>query len=172
MTAQNSISKVLQNATTMSQGIRAKKVAMAIADGMKAESTAMLRSALVKEGAVPLLLGVQREAVRSADGLEFLPDATLQESASTAFDALVLPDGDQAVDVLVKDGHVIGLLQDQYRLCNTILAVGASSKLLEKCGIPTELLDGSPDRRVLVAGATADIAPQFIAAIAQTQRGC
>jgi|HubBroStandDraft_1064217.scaffolds.fasta_scaffold12001_2 catalase len=158
------------NATTNSQGIRAKKVAMAIADGMKAESTAMLRSALVKEGAVPLLLGVRREAVRSADGLEFLPDATLQESGSTAFDALVLPDGDQAVDDLMKDGHVIGLLQDQYRLCNTILAVGASSKLLEKCGISKELPDGSPDRRILVAGATADIAPRFIAAIAQ--RGC
>jgi catalase len=170
------------NATTPGPGIRAKKVAMAIADGMKAESTAMLRSALMKEGAVPLLLGVRREAVRSADGLEFVPDATLQESGSTPFDALVLPDGDEAVDHLVKDGHVIGLLQDQYRLCNTILAVGASSKLLKKCGIPTQLPDGSPDRGVLIAGSTADVAPQFIAAIAQhahagralrhAQRGC
>jgi catalase len=166
------------NTITKGQGIRAKKVAMAIADGMKAESTAMLRSALVKEGAVPLLLGVRREAVRSADGLEFLPDATLQESGSTRFDALVLPDGDEAVDYLVKDGHVIGLLQHQYRLCNTILAVGASAKLLQKCGIPTELPDGSPNRGVLVAGASADVAPQLIAAIAQNaysgraQRGC
>jgi catalase len=160
------------NATPNSQRIRAKKVAMPIADGMKAESTAMLVSALVKEGAVPLLLGVRRGAVRSADGLEFLADATLQESGSTPFDALILPDGDQAVDCLVKDGHVIGLLQDQYRLCNTILAVGASSKLLRKCGIATQLPDGSPNPGVLVAGATTDIAPQLIAAIAQSQRGC
>jgi catalase len=154
------------DATTV-RGIRAKKVAIAIADGMKAESTARVRSALVREGAVPLLLGIRADVVRSADGQEFLPDATLKDSSSTPFDALVLPDGDEAVDYLVKDGHVIDLLHDQYRLCNTILAVGASSKLLEKCGIPKEFPDGQPDRGILVAAGSADIAPLLIAAIAE-----
>jgi catalase len=83
------------------------------------------------------------------------------------FDAMVLPDGAEGVAALARDGHVVEFLKDQYRHGKTILALGASSQLLQKAGIATTLPSGDEDPGLLIdEGGTAN-AQAFIAAVAQ-----
>jgi len=132
-------------------GIATRKVAILIADGVEGGTVSRIVDALTEAGAVTRLLGGRLGTVRSADGTAFEADATLENSPSVLFDALVLPDGIEAVERLSKDGHALEFLRDQYRHCKSILVLGASSKLLKRAGIFEVLPSGEPDPGLLVA---------------------
>jgi catalase len=94
-----------------------------------------LRDALVKAGAVPRLVGRRLGKVTTAQGEILEADASLENTPPVLYDALVLPNGENAVAALARDGHTFEFIKDQYRHCKTILALGASARLLEKAGI-------------------------------------
>jgi catalase len=122
--------------------------------------------ALSEAGAVPRLLGSRLGSVTGEDGESFEVDATLENSPAVLFDALVLPDGTKAVESLASDGHTLEFLKDQYRHCKTILALGASSMLLEKAGIQVPLPTGAEDSGLLRQASAAGFDPKdFIAAV-------
>jgi catalase len=148
-------------------GIATRKVAILIADGVQGAPLADLLEALTKAGAVTRLLGSRLGTVAGADGMRFEVDATLENSPPVLFDALVLPDGIDAVEVLSKDGHTLEFLKDHYRHCKTILVLGAASKLLKKACIFQVLPSGEPDGGLLVEGQPSDetVAARFIEAI-------
>jgi catalase len=152
-----------------SAGIRTRKIALLIADGAKAEPIAMLVEAISGAGAVARLLSTRLGTVRSIDGQEFAVDATLENMPSVLFDALVLPDGAEAVNRLSKDGRTLEFLKDQYRHGKTILVGAASAKLLEDAGVPLQLPTGKPDPGLIVgtAGQMKDRTREFLAAVAK-----
>ncbi|MDB6085606.1 MAG: Catalase, partial [Gammaproteobacteria bacterium] len=149
-------------------GIATRRIAILVADGIEAESITALMGELTHAGAVPRLLGVRLGSVRSAGGEDLEVDATLENSPSVLFDALVLPDGQEALEALLQDGHSLEFLKDQYRHCKTILALGAASALLEEAGIPRELPNGKPDPGLIVqASDSAMDGTAFVAAVAK-----
>jgi catalase len=149
-------------------GIATRKIAILVADGVAGDSITATMDALDEAGAVVRLLGSRLGTVTSEGGETFEVDATLENSPSVLFDALVLPDGTEAVENLARDGHTLEFLKDQYRHCKTILALGASSKLVEKAGISSELATGAEDPGLIMAASSEALDPQiFIAAVAQ-----
>ena len=60
------------------------------------------------------------------------------------------PDGKGAVKELSQLGHAMEFLKDQYRHCKPILALGASSQMLEAAGNLATLPEGGRDPGVLV----------------------
>ena len=62
----------------------------------------------------------------TADGDTLDADASLENEPGFLFDALVLPDGAEAVAALAQDGHTMEFIKDQFRHCKTILRLGAS----------------------------------------------
>ena len=81
------------------------------------------------------------------------------------FDALILPDGAAGVKTLAADGHTMEFVSNQFRHCKTILALGASSRLLEKAGVS---VSARSDEGLLVAAATdKNIAKKFMSAVAK-----
>lgn len=147
--------------------IATRKVAILVADGMAGAPITTAVGALTKAGAVTRLLSTRLGSVTDVDGTQFEVDATLENMPAVLFDALVLPDGIDAVEALSKDGHTLEFLKDQYRHCKSIWVLGASSKLLQKAGIFEVLPSGEPDPGLLVTpAAKADSAiDAFIAAI-------
>ena len=123
--------------------------------------------ALTDAGAVTRLVSTRLGFVTDAEGARFEIDATLENTPAVLFDALVLPDGADAVEALSKDGHTLEFLKDQYRHCKSIWVIGASSKLLQKAGIFEVLPSGEQDPGLLVTpAAEADGAIEsFIGAI-------
>ena len=149
-------------------GIKARKIALLIAPGVMGESIAQVQAALLAEGAVPRLVAPRIGAVVTAEGDRLDADASLENEPGFLFDALVLPDGQAAVDALARDGHTMEFIKDQYRHGKTILVLGASSVLLDQAGVPTKLPDGKPDVGLILApsGSAADAAANFIKGIA------
>ena len=150
-------------------GIETRKVAVLIADGIEGASISNVVTALTQAGAVVRLLSNRLGTITDAEGAAFEIDGTLENSPPVLFDALVLPDGIDAVERLSKDGHTLEFLKDQYRHCKSILVLGASSKLLSKAGIFEVLPSGEPDPGLLVAKPSGfdSAATSFIAAIAK-----
>lgn len=148
------------------------KVAIVIADGVKAEPVAMLLAALSAAGATPRVLSTRVGMIRSADGQEFEAEAILRNSPSRSFDALALPDGEQAVSCLASDGHTIELLKEQYRHGKTILVGSASAHLLIRAGMGATLPSGESDPRLIFCSPTrfANQIGDFLAAVGKGGR--
>jgi catalase len=131
-------------------GIRTRKVAILVANGMEGESIAAVHKALLDQGALPRLVGSRLGQVQAVDGkTRFEADASLENTPAVLFDALVLPCGQDAVDALARDGHTLEFIKDQYRHCKPILALGLSQQLLDKAGIPATLPSGDPDEALI-----------------------
>ena len=148
--------------------IKARRVALLVAPGVAGESIAMVKAALLAQGAVPRLVAPRIGPVTTLEGEKIDADASLENEPGFLFDALVLPDGEKAVAALARDGHTMDFIKDQYRHCKAILVLGASSALLDKAGVPSTLPGGKPDAGLIVAGSgnAANAVQAFIAAIA------
>ena len=88
----------------------------------------------------------------------------MESSPAVLFDALVVPDGSEAVNALMANGQTMEFVKDQFRHCKTILALGAGRKLLETAGIGPAM-DEYPGILLAEGADAAEIAPAFIKAI-------
>jgi catalase len=131
-------------------GIRSRKIALIVCDGVRGESLAALQKALLEQGAVPRLVGQHVGQFTTAEGEMLDADASLENEPAVLFDAVVLPDGEEAVERLLQDGRAAEFVQNQYRHCKSILVLGASHALFEAAGGTQVILDGSPDPGVVI----------------------
>jgi catalase len=147
-----------------------------VAPGVAGAAIDQVQAALAGAGAVPRLVGPHIGAMATAEGQALDADASLENEPGFLFDALVLPDGEEAVAALARDGHTMEFIKDQYRHCKTILALGASARLLEQAGIvatPGDTAKGKkggaadPGLIVQAAGDTAVALDRFIQAMAR-----
>jgi catalase len=146
-------------------GIATRKVAVLIAEGMEVAAIETLRAELDRSGAVTRFLGVRLGAIEGAKGESVEADATLENSPSVLFDAVVLPAGDRFAKTLARSGQALEFLKDQYRHGKTILVLGASAAVLDKAGIPKVLASGKPDPGLIMAAPGANVGKAFIAAL-------
>jgi len=135
------------------EGIRSRRVAILIAPGAQAASLERVRAALAALGANPRFIGPTLGEFAAAEGDRLRADASLESEPAVLFDALVLPDGPDAVAALGNDGRAAEFVKDQYRHCKPILALGASRTLLEAAGAFVVLPDGERDPGIVVATA-------------------
>jgi len=150
-----------------SVGVRARRVAILVADGVDGESLRSLHAALTEAGAVPRFVGPRLGTFSTKSGTIEV-DASMENSPSVLFDALVLPDGTAGVRALGSYGHTMEFVTNQYRHCKPILALGASRSLLERAGITATSEDGRADAGILVMRANdAKVAQRFMAAVAK-----
>ena len=144
--------------------IRTRRVALLVADGVDGDAVASIYEELGEAGAVPLFIGPTLGRVRS-DGTKSLEiEGTLDTEPGVLFDAVVLPDGEEAVKALSSSSLAREFVELQYRHCKPILALGASSRLLDAAGIPAD----HPDRGVILSprSRAGDAVKRFLTAIA------
>ena len=133
--------------------IAGRKIALLIAPGVVADSLTKLHAALLAKGAVPRWVAPCLGVIVTAEGDELQADASLENEPGFLFDALVLPDGVEAVKALARDAHTMEFIKDQYRHCKSIVVFGASEGLLEQAGVPKQLAGGAPDPGLVIAAA-------------------
>jgi catalase len=150
-------------------GIKTRKVAILVADGVDGAAALSIHQTLVAQGAVPRLVGVKLGQVESAGGEALAIEVSMETAPSVVWDALIVPDGEDACAALSESGHAKEFLKDQYRHCKPILLLGASGMLLEAAGIPAELPDGEADPGLLqfASDQTEAAVTAFIAALAK-----
>jgi catalase len=147
--------------------IKARRVAILVAPGVEAPPLRALYAALISLGAAPRYVGVQLGAIAGDDGAPIHVEATLETMPSVLYDALVVPDGEAAIDVLRTVGHAVEYVKDQFRHGKPMLVLGAGSGLLDEAGVSPKLPSGHDDPGI-VFGDSADsnvLGEQFIEAI-------
>lgn len=144
-------------------GIRTRKVAIMVADGVDASSLWNTANALIAEGAVVRLVGPHIGLLKAADGSIVDADASLENQPAVLFDGVALPGGEAAIDALLANGQAREFLRDQYRHCKAIAAFGGAAALLEAAGIPVDTVDAG---LFVTEGDGSDVLGQFIQALA------
>jgi len=122
-------------------GIRSRRVALLVADGVDGDAAAHVHEALVAEGAVPRFVGVKMGQVQSAKGEPVEVEVSLEAAPSVLWDAAIFLEG----ETLAASGQALEFLKDQYRHCKPILLLDGASALLDKAGIPPALASGDSD---------------------------
>jgi catalase len=141
--------------------IRTRRVAILVADGIDGDAAKALHDGLSAAGAVPRFVGGRLGQVTSEQGERLDVEVTLETSPSVVYDALVVPGGREAAQMLGNLGHAAEFIKDQYRHCKPILALGDGTALVENAGDPDPGLLLFPED-----GAYKQALPKFIAAIA------
>jgi catalase len=147
--------------------IRTRRVAVLVADGCNGAALVALANRLTSEGAVPRFVSTTLGSVQPTSGSDLEVDVSLEAAPPVLYDALVLPDGAEAIAALASDGRTFEFIKEQYRHCKPILALGASEQLLKACGIDRALSNGQPDPGLIVASDASAAADGFIAAMAK-----
>ena len=130
--------------------VKTRRVAILVAKGVEGASLMALHTTLSGAGAVPRFVGARLGRVATAEGDPIDVEITMEAAPSVLFDAMVLPDGADAIAALAADGHTLEFLKDQYRHCKPILIIGDSATLLDKAGIPATLPTGDADPGLLL----------------------
>ena len=148
-------------------GVRSRRVAILVADGVDGASLTAIHGALVEAGAVPRFVGPRLGRYKTGT-VAIEADASMENAPPVLFDGLVLPDGEAGVKALLTDGHTMEFVVNTFRHCKTILALGASHALLTKAGVPAGEADRAEDPGLLLRKTgDAAAAKAFISALAK-----
>ena len=115
--------------------VAGRKVVILVADGVDGQAVSSMHAALFEQGAVPRLAAPRIGPVATSDGVAIQADVSLENEPGFLFDALVLPDGEDAIAGLQQDARVFEFIRDQFRHCKPILALGQGVRLLEAAGL-------------------------------------
>jgi catalase len=132
-------------------GIRTRRVAIAVADGVDGLIVRQIYASLLNDGAQPRLVGQHLGEVRAFNDKPLDVEVSFEATPSVMYDAVVLPPGEAASAALAKNGRVLEFLRDQYRHDKPFLVLGAGRLLVAAAGIPAALPNGEPDPGLIVA---------------------
>ncbi|MDP3821993.1 MAG: catalase [Burkholderiales bacterium] len=150
-------------------GIRTRRIAILVAPGVVGASIDTVKAALLKAGAVPVVIAARLGAVKTADGQALEATASFENAPAVLFDAVVLPDGADGVNALAAAGQAQEFVANQYRHGKTLLALGAARGWLDKAGISATLPSGAKDGGIVLSDGKnpAAAASAFIKAVGQ-----
>ena len=143
--------------------VKARRVALLVADGIDAESLRQVHAALADAGAVPRFVGVRLGRVQPQAGAPIDVEVTMETAPSALWDAVVVAGHD---DALAAYGQAREFIRDQYRHCKTIVCLGETSALVDAAGLPATLPDGGADPGLLQHTDGSQAAAALMAALA------
>lgn len=130
-----------------SVGIKGRKIAVLVADGVDAASVDRLVKALEAHSARPILLGPTSAPVKTADGKQLPVDASMEGMPSIMFDGVVVPGGKASIDALAASGLAKHFLLEGYK---HLKAMVLTKELLGSLGLKADkgLLLGDEQKTV------------------------
>ncbi|MEZ1438756.1 catalase HPII [Pseudomonas shirazica] len=130
-----------------SVGIKGRKIAVLVADGVDAAGVDKLVKALEAHSARPMLLGPTSAPVMAADGKQLPVDASMEGMPSIMFDGIVVPAGKASTDALAGSGLAKHFLLEGYK---HLKAMVVTKELLGSLGLKEDkgLLLGDEQKTV------------------------
>jgi len=147
-------------------GIKTRRVAVIVFDGVDGTIALRIYNALLAEGAVPRFIGIRLGTVNASTDAALAVDISMEAGPPCLYDGLIIPPGDSTA--LTESGHAMEFLRDQYRHCKPILLIGNAAELASFAGIEPELPDGDVDEALIACEADGydDGLKAFVAALA------
>ncbi|MEO5510695.1 MAG: DJ-1/PfpI family protein, partial [Longimicrobiales bacterium] len=170
-------SEALSMANTIKDSIKSRKVAFLVADGFDEDAVATMKRALTAAGGQAKIVAPRGGTLKGANGKSLKVDFSLLTTSSVLFDAVFVPGGAASVAALEGEADAIHFVNEAYKHCKAIGAVGEGVDLLKISYVEMPKAAGKKGRggnsggsdgvvanREAGAGA---VAVDFIAAIAQ-----
>lgn len=135
------------------QDIQGRKVAVLIHNLVKSDTLEAIKNWAIKEGAVVHLLAPSLAPVKDHKDSIITADGMQMAEPSIAYDAVIIPDGDN-LNVVLQDGVARHYVLEAYKHLKPIAFLGNKSDLLEPLGLV-------PDEGTLVGDEFQPIAEKF-----------
>jgi len=119
-------------------GIRTRRIAILVAEGVDAEAATRIHAELVSRGAVPRYVGMQLGTVTAVEGPTIDVEIPFEGGPSVLWDAVAVPGGADSISALAASGQVLEFLRDQFRHCKTMLLLDEATDLLERSDMPPD----------------------------------
>ena len=149
-------------------GIRTRRIAILVADGVDGEAVKALHAGLREAGAVPRYRRRAARHGRDRAGRSARGRGDARDHALRALRRARRARRHKACQTLGNVGHALEFIKDQYRHCKPILALERWQALVENAGVPARLPSGEPDPGLLLLdGDAGEALPEFIEAIAK-----
>ncbi len=122
-------------ANKLPDNIKARRIAVLVADGVNDEAYTRLQKYLCEQDAMVQMIGPRHGFVTSRSGDQYPVDDSLLTASSVMFDAVYVPGGDSAKTLMEHHG-AIHFLAEAYKHCKPIGADENGVEVLKKA-IPT-----------------------------------
>ena len=153
--------------------IATRKIAMLVADGFDGESAQVVRKVLTDRGAIVDVIAPVLGMIAAEGGAALEADKTYKTAASVFYDAIFVPGGELSVTALEANGDAIHFIQEAYKHCKPIAAIGEAVDLvilaeLEDAALADdEAADGGEITVVSDQGVVTTRAPRLAGELAQ-----
>ena len=154
-------SPALSLVTIAKPGIATRRVAILAAPGHQGHTLQALKATLEKGGASVEVVSTALGDVPAADGKPTRAVRSLLNTPSVVYDAVLIADGDASVDALAADDGARRFVEETFRHCKSLAALGAGERLLAAAGVAVD----APG--VVTGRAAAEVGKRFTAAIGQ-----
>lgn len=119
-----------------------RKVAVLAADGVDTIGVGRLVEALTEQGAIAEVLAPTEAELRpGGEGDPLRPDRQLNTMASVLYDAVAVPCGPSAINILERDGYAVHFVAEAYKHGKPVAAFGSGVDLLRRAGVTSKLAD-------------------------------
>ena len=164
-------SDALSMSNTIKDGIKTRKIAILVADGVDEKDFIAVKSALIAAGAMADMIA-PRGKFTTAEGSDMKADHTLLTVASVLYDAVYVPGGEASAATLADDADAVHFLNQAYKHCKAIAATGSGEQVLQATYFANKLPKQSKgkaasDIGIITGDDAGEVATEFINAIAQ-----
>jgi catalase len=151
------------------EGIRTRRVAILVADGVDGAAAQRCREALAAQGAVPRFIGPRLGTVSSTTSDPLTIDTSLECAPPVLWDGVVVAGGAESVAELTGIAMARDFVREQHRHCKTMLALDDGAALFDAAGIPPSLPSGDADTGIVTGTAKgrSDAVAAFAKALAR-----
>lgn len=133
--------------------IKAKKIAMLVAEGVEDEAFTKIKLDLEKMDAVVHVIAPHQGFVKTESGDEYPIDESLLTAASVVYDAVYVPGG-KSVDILGKNADAVHFVAEAFKHCKPIGSKTNGEDLIKKSladiKLPQEGISNSNDLKDFV----------------------
>jgi catalase len=135
-------SPALSQENTVKDTIKSRRIAILAADGVDATALMQVKKTLMDQGAHFKVVSKYQGMLKGEGGKGVEVDKSYETTASVMFDAVFVPGGKNSVEALKKHGSAVHFINEAYKHCKPIGAIGAGIELLKASNIEgVELAD-------------------------------
>jgi catalase len=153
---------------TQGSTVNTRKVAVVMAAGVELGAFKVIQQALQDVGVTTKVVAAHLGFIASSSGQQVPIDHTFATMPSVMFDAVLVPGGSAAAQLLLKDGAAVHFVLEAYKHCKPLCLIGESVDILRNAGL---LPEGPPPAGVLLGTneptTRLQMAQDFIAAMAR-----
>ena len=158
----------LSMANTTKDTIKSRKIAILTTDGPDGTKIDKMKKALVGAGAVVEIIAPKMGEVGTEKRVAIPVDKTLMTVSSVLYDAVYIPGGPKAIEILTQKQDAIDFISQAYKHCKAIAFESDAEPLIQRTSIGEDLRAKKKLAGVIFSfGTEKDLSKEFIKAIAQ-----